>query len=414
MNLKKLPFPLIIGLVSAQKINFIGDLYIGEVMAVVYVIFNIARLQLTKVERSIVIFALIWACAQFVSDIFNKTELTDAIKGIFAPLVFVTTFIFLINYIRNEPQRLPLLLLGFILGGLIHLLIFPTTYFLFNPWKWGLGSSFFGLYIVYFSFFKENKNNFTLFSILMLFFAVSIYYDGRSMAVFPLVSALIYIKFHTNKVSGFSAQISGKFSGLKILLMVLPVLYVVNTAASAFFSSPVVLSNFSSASAAKYRAQATGAYGILLGGRSEILVSGQAFLDKPLLGHGSWAKDKSGYLDAYSILRYQLGYSLREDGQYEDFESELLIPVHSYLMGAFVWAGIFGGLFWIVVLNNVIKIFIRNLNVLPLYFYVGIIGFVWSVFFSPFGASGRWGSAVFLATLFSYSNWLKSKARITV
>jgi hypothetical protein len=408
MNLKKLLFPLIIGLVSAQKINLVGELYLGEIIAVAYVIFNISRLQLSKVERSIVIFALIWACAQFVSDIFNRTELTDALKGVFAPLVFITTFIFLINYIRNKPERLPFLLLGFVLGGLVRLLIFPTPYFLYNPWKWGLGSSLLGLYIIYFSFLAKKKNNIILFMVLMLFFAVSLYFDGRSMAVFPFISALMYIKFHTNKVSSFSTRLSGKFSGLKLLLIALPVLFVVNSAASTFFSSPIVLSNFSSASAAKYRAQATGAYGILLGGRSEILVSGQAFLDKPLLGHGSWAKDKSGYLDEYSILRYRLGYSLREDGQYEDFDSESLIPAHSYLMGAFVWAGLFGGLFWIVVLNNVIKVFIKNINFLPLYFYVGVISFIWAVFFSPFGASGRWGSVIFLAALFSYIDYLNS------
>ncbi|MFZ2122402.1 MAG: hypothetical protein WA012_06050 [Rhodoferax sp.] len=409
MNLKKLSFPLIIGLVSAQKINLVGELYLGEIIAVAYVIFNITRLQLSKVERSFVIFALIWACAQLVSDIFNRTELTDALKGIFAPLVFITTFIFLINYIRNKPERLPFLLLGFVLGGLVRLLIFPTPYFLYNPWKWGLGSSLLGLYIIYFSFLAKKKNNIILFMVLMLFFAVSLYFDGRSMAVFPLISALMYIKFHTNKVSSFSTRLSGKFSGLKILLIVLPVLFVVNAAASAFFSSPMVLSNFSSAAAAKYRAQASGAYGILFGGRSEILVSGQAFLDKPLLGHGSWAKDKSGYLDAHSILRYQLGYSsLREDGQYEDFDSESLIPAHSYLMGAFVWAGLFGGLFWIIVLNNVIKVFIKNINFLPFYFYAGVINFIWAVFFSPFGASGRWGSVIFLAAFFSYIDYLNS------
>jgi hypothetical protein len=53
-------------------------------------------------------------------------------------------------------------------------------------------------------------------------------------------------------------------------------------------------------------------------------------------------------------------------------------------------------------------VFIKNLNFLPLYFYVGVISFIWAVFFSPFGASGRWGASIFLASLFSYVNFLKT------
>ena len=398
----------LIALIATQKVVIGGEIYIGEFFSIVYLIYKYKNLKFSFIEKQFFLFALIFALAQLLSDIVNNVDVGDSIKGVLAPVVFSLTILGFITYFRVNINRMPSFLLGINFGILLGIIFWPDLYAQGNPWKWGLGSTLLGLFIVYFSFFEKKKNNVILFMVLMLFFAVSLYFGGRSMAVFPLISALIYIKFHTNKVSSSSTRLSGKFSGLKILLIVLPFLFVVNAGASAFFSSPMVLSNFSNEAAAKYRAQASGAYGILLGGRSEILVSGQAFLDKPLLGHGSWAKDKSGYLDEYSILRYRLGYSLREDGQIEDSGSGLLIPAHSYLMGAFVWAGLFGGLFWIVVLNNVIKVFIKNLNFLPLYFYVGVISFIWAVFFSPFGASGRWGSVIFLAALFSYIDYLNS------
>ena len=40
-----------------------------------------------------------------------------------------------------------------------------------------------------------------------------------------------------------------------------------------------------------YEQQARGDLGLLIGGRSEILVSIRAIMDSPIIGHGSWAKD---------------------------------------------------------------------------------------------------------------------------
>lgn len=407
MTYKFLWLPFLIGLISAQKLSLIGELYLGEIIAIAYLGYNFRSLRFSIREKTIVLFALLWACAQLVSDLFNSTELIDAAKGILAPIILAYTFISLVNYARDRFERLPSLILGITIGGLIHLLAFPTEYFLYNFWKWGFGSAVLGVFVIYFSFFAKNKSNALLLSASILFLVVSLYFDGRSLAIFPLLSALMYIIYYGKSKSILSKRLSGKWAGIKMAFVVLPALFIINLGASALFSSQAVLSHFSSDAAAKYKTQATGAYGILLGGRSEILVSGQAFLDKPLLGHGSWAKDKTGYLDKYLILRQKLGYSLREDGGIENSGSAVLIPAHSYLLGAFVWAGVFGGLFWLVALNIIIRVFIRNLNHLPFYFYHGIFMFTWNVFFSPFGASSRWDTAVFFAVLFSYSNSLR-------
>ena len=67
-----------------------------------------------------------------------------------------------------------------------------------------------------------------------------------------------------------------------------------------------------------------------------------------------------------------------------------------------MWSGVIGGLFWVVVLSMVFKRFILAAARLPLYFYVGAVGFAWDVLFSPFGASARWSTAVFLAAFLAY------------
>ena len=411
-NFNFLIIPFLIGLIAAQKLNLLGEFYVGEAMAAAYIIVNIKKIRLSNDELKIISLAFLWALVQLVSDLANETYFFDALKGVLAPVVFVISFVFLMTYVKDEFSLLPSLLIGITVGRLVQLLIFPTEYFLFNFWKWGVGGVVIDLFVIYFSFFARRKNDLLLFAFLIVFLGITLYFDSRGMAILPVMATLAYKMYYGKSTSALSRLLSGKFVGFKVLLIALPMLFIVNGVASALFSSEAVLSKFSIATAAKYRTQATGSYGILLGGRSEVLVSAQAFLDRPLIGHGSWAKDRSGYLDRYLILRNKYGYSLSDDGGYEEVGEEVLIPAHSFLMGAMVWAGILGGIFWLVVLNSTLKIFIANLNLFPLYYYVGTIGFVWNIFFSPFGSDARWSTAVFLAAFFSFSNFLKSNARV--
>jgi hypothetical protein len=376
-------------------------------------ILNIPRLRIAKAERTIALFGVLWAIAQLVSDIHNETQMLDAAKGVFAPIVFIGTIVGLARYFKTHFSYFPSFLLGVTLGGLISLLLFPTDYFNFNPWKWGLSSFFLSLIAILFSFFVNRKSKTLLFVVLIILMAVSFSFNSRSMAIFPLIAALAYVSCYNKKESRTRRWLSGRWAATKALLVVLPALMLINVGATALFSSDEFLSKLPGDAASTYKVQATGDFGILIGARSEILISGQALLDKPMLGHGSWAKDRDGYLDKYAVLRHQLGYNTRDDNQYESFSSDL-IPVHSYLMGAFVWAGIFGGLFWLVTLSRVYRAFIATLSYLPYYFYFGMIGFVWDVFFSPFGANARWNASIFLAAFSAYHHYLKANWRVNV
>jgi len=90
--------------------------------------------------------------------------------------------------------------------------------------------------------------------------------------------------------------------------------------------------------------QAHGEYGLIVGGRSEILVSAQAIMDSPILGHGSWAKNEE-YAAMLNYLRESMGYVAQ--GKHESG----LIPTHSHIFGAWVEAGILGAVFWLWILT---------------------------------------------------------------
>lgn len=393
-------FPFLFGIISSQKMNVGGELYVGEVLAFFYIVMKFGNFTLMKFERRLLGFVFIWFFAQLVSDLINETQFLDALKGTLAPLVFGCTTICLLDYFKSNISRLPAFLLGIACGELIRLQFFPTEYYLFNPWKWGLGGAVLSVFVIWFSFYLKRKSIFMLFGALAVFFVISLRFDGRSMAAFPLFAAIAYTFFGTGKQLRAMRFFTGSWGVVRLLGILLPLLLLLNMGASALFSSSFILSRVSKESAEKYSTQAAGAYGLLLGARSEILISTRAFLDKPLLGHGSWAKDKAGYLTNFEGERNRLGYeSLPDD---TELDSNSLITAHSVLMGTLVWAGIFGGMFWIFILYSMTKQFLASMRQLPFYYYVGMVGLTWNILFSPLGASLRWSTAVFLGAFWAY------------
>ena len=135
----------------------------------------------------------------------------------------------------------------------------------------------------------------------------------------------------------------------------------------------------------KYDEQ-SGALGVLVGGRSEVLVSSQAIIDSPILGHGSWAKDFA-YVDLLTDRLSSLGYEI--GGGFSDVG---LIPAHSYLMGSWVWSGFLGGLFWLAILGLALRLlatmYSTRLELAPLLVFSTIL-LLWNIAFSPYGNSER-------------------------
>jgi len=139
----------------------------------------------------------------------------------------------------------------------------------------------------------------------------------------------------------------------------------------------------------------SGEGGLLLGGRSEILASGPAILDSPLLGHGSWARD-STYGAILVDRRADLGYKSFQSGKSDD-----LIPTHSYLFGSWVDAGVMGGVFWLFMLGFTLKTILSASGtepLLPLFAFLGLM-LSWDTLFSPLGTPTRFVAPYFMAAM---------------
>lgn len=393
--------PFIIGMICAQKIVLGGEIYIGEILAVAYLTLNLKKLDIGRGLRQLLLLAFIWAFCQLLSDQINRVDVIDSVKGVGAPLIFMSTLLALCIYMGKDIERMPSFLIGALFGLIPQFIFYPSTYFLSNPWKWGVGLFAVEYFAVYFTFFYQRKRSLYLIFFVVIFAGIGLSNDSRSMAIFPTLAAMIYVLARTRRFGSVLTKFKGRFGVAKLVFTLGSLLLVLNSITTTVFSSDWISQSLPQESAKKFQMQAGGEYGILLGGRNEMLVSIDAFLEKPLLGHGSWAKDNGGYENALLARTYALGYSDRNDL----ISSSDLIPVHSYLMGGLVWAGIAGGLFWLFMMRWLLFIFISNISFLGFYFYNGIVAIMWNIFFSPFGASARWSSAIFIASLYCYVKW---------
>lgn len=236
---------------------------------------------------------------------------------------------------------------------------------------------------------------------MAIFATVCILNSARSLAMLPLFGYAIYLFWRSSYFLRLKRFLTGGISPIRVAIPLLTLAAIANVIFSLIFSMNWVNSYLDESTAAKYKRQATSPVGMLLAGRSETLVSVQAFMDSPIFGHGSWAQDKSGYLAQYATLLYR--YGINDDIQEID---QTLIPAHSFIFGSLVWSGIVGGLFWIFLTYRVMKMYLRNPAAMPIYFHVGLVIYLWNVLFSPFGADGRWPTAIFIASLFAYAGSL--------
>lgn len=394
MNKKNL-YVFLLALALSTKVNFFGEFFIGEIFSIALIPFLILFEKLTKDELSIAMAAILWAIAQFVSDIKNLTPLDLSYKGVLSPVFFVSTFLVLVVYLKRNISHLPWILCGFYSSVFLMSLLNPNQVIRDNLWKWSIGPYVLALLYIYVSFFNLKFNKLIFIVCLALISLLSIKQGARGLAFFGIFPFVLYIFVIRQK----NIHISKK-NLFFYLAIAVSFLYCINfylTDVIIFIGSsfldPVLVDKFSS--------QSKGSLGLIFGGRTELFASFSAFMEQPIFGHGSWARDKMGFTLTMQDMLGNLGYDLG-GMPVQGIDKDRLIPVHSYVMSGFVWAGLFGGMFWFLVLFNVLRSFTGKLFLLPPLFYYLTLLFVWNVFFSPFGSDHRFDTSVYLASFFAF------------
>lgn len=374
------------------EISFIGRIFLAEIILISICIKEILgnkRLKEKKQVSIVLVLALIWLLSQIITDIYMSTPFVDWVRGWAKITFFIIEFYVLSLIFGGSSRKILFFLLGLSSGGIIAYLINPSEYSTLDPWKFGYG---FWLTIILsilpFIFLKRNKIIISIF-ILLILGILNLFNGYRSLGGLCLLSFIICL------ISYY--KIFKKLNKVGIFIIIPLALF----ASFGVYKSLEEGGALGEASQMKYESQSSGDYGLLIGGRSEILVASLAIYNSPFLGYGSWAKDPY-YSSLYKIVKADSGYAV--DGQ--ESESDL-IPTHSYLFGAWVESGIAGAIFWLycfyLTTKAIILMLLQPSLLIPSYVLFFSL-MLWSILFSPFGAETRLIAAVFMCASISMLN----------
>lgn len=352
--------------------NFFGTVYASELVALVSLaIFGARRVLPRTVDaRRIIAGFSIVLLGLLLSDLWNSTPIGDALRGWANPTLAAVNFLFLLALLRRRPDAVLLVLAGISFGNLTSGELQTT------------GSSALSA-----NFVKESVVPTLTPAILVLSFYLA-KVRNRAAGLLFLSSGLMYLALGARS-AGLVLIIAGTlvFLGGRLLRYGLPGLVAITAAILPLtyvaFNTYVnyVLSEGGSGNSAWQVAMMKNPFDPaewIIHGRTDAIVALHAIMDKPLLGHGSWAKDVTG---AYS----ELGAQLR---QVERVSYSDLIRGHSVILTAAVWGGVTSLLgIMIVFIATIRGIYplIKSDSALQPIALALTIDFLWNFLFSPFG-----------------------------
>lgn len=382
----------IIGLLAWFYVNAIGQFYVSEILLIVMapvLWIQRGRALLRNADaRKILGFGAFWFIGQALTDIIRHTPVPDLARGWAGIIVLLICFSSLYLLLGNYIRRIKIFAWGYALGGILSLFVQPSPFFTTYPWEFGFGTpvvllTF--LFIIMVSQGQLKRMRKWLWLILTVG-GLSFFLSARSLGGLTILSGVI-LWLRTSRFA------RGSLVELRVKNLVMTGLLLAGITwglleGYAYLAGRGLLGQ---RARDKFEMQYSGnVLGLVLGGRAEILASSRAILDSPLIGHGSWAKDEQYRLFIYELAK--LGYQVNM-GQLDYYvNSSDLIPAHSHITQAWVWAGLLGAIFWAWILVFVGKVFFE-VNATPneLYPLVIYFGFasVWDILFSPFGALMR-------------------------
>jgi len=386
-------FACFVPMLMFVDLNLVGRLFLSEILLLCMLPLLLVmrgKALLAPLPRKLILFGLAWLLSQIVTDVIMDTPFEDWSRG-WAKIIFLLlNFSAIYLFLNGKEKRFFLFAAGIAAGQILTYFFNPSVFVEDYPWKFGYGLAVTSFFVL------ATQIGFVVFlggrywqSAIILFMGMlNLYFDFRSLGVICLLVG-VFVFVNNSKRIGLG----------KIKLRKLAMLFFIGTVSIYTINS---LYNYGAADGwfgrevkEKYLWQSVGDMGVLLGGRSEILASSQAVIDSPFIGHGSWAKDQK-YIAILQDSLLQHGYAFAWMGESD------LIPSHSYIMGAWVEAGIGGAIFWfwcvLLAARALVATYGSNMVLTPLIAFVAF-GLLWNIPFSPFGAQGRLNAAYDLSLM---------------
>lgn len=356
------------------------------------------KLRITvPLAKKLLIFCSLWLLSQIVTDFVRHTAFGDFARGWSNIGFTLVNFSVIFTLVYGRPRRIVLYGWGLVVGSLLTYFINPSDYAIKYPWKFGFSFPV-SLAVLLIASRKDVRGNWPV----LLTVAVgmlNVFLGSRSAGAICIASGvyLQVIRFLRRRGIVNYHLTLGKLVVIVIMTLIAGTgIYVTYI----YAASTGVLGE---EALQKYELQSSGKYGILLGGRSELLAAAPAIIDSPILGHGSWAKNPAYILaerQALAVMGYQDTAALAP----EELE-EGIIPTHSYVLGAWVDGGILGAIFWVWVWGLIAKMLLRSYPgsvLIPPAVPWFAFQLLWNIPFSPYGGGERIVTPFYLVVLIGY------------
>lgn len=380
---------LLYPLTMLVEFDLVGQLYLIDLLGLpllgLLLVRPDAQARLRQIAPAVMLLAL-WLASAIVTDLIRATPPADFLRGWGRTGFFALQILVLWLWLPRRQAYFASFAIGL---GIAAIFSVPEEFASFE-WKFGYdrAASLVTLGLAYFAVRKAPRLGVAV-PLVMIGIALFLLLQSARSAfgiafVAAVIAALVLVK---DRMSGRRGRLGGG-----ALLALVGLAGAAAMGAFSLYGSAVEDGLLGRAALEKYREQTGGEVPLILGGRTESLVSIQAIADSPIIGHGSWARDKR-YADMFYAARVRLGLPMENPlAQRSD-----LIPTHSHLFGAWVEAGLAGGIFWIWVIGTIVMAVLALFRggrtaLAPLACYAAT-ALLWSTLFSPSGATERFFDA---------------------
>lgn len=338
----------------------------------------------------------LWILGALFSDWYNETETYQIIRGFSVPTAVFATVVCVHNFLRRDIRNYKWILLGVACSHVISTFVFQRGTAGDLAAEGDMAGAIEAV-VGYKLFWANLIHRWILLPVQTLYLKTPVVLSLLCLMVSSVAAAMSGGRsaFLVGVASLFLVLYSRRNAKLMLsirrhLVLMFCVLAVIGVCVKSAYEYAATHGMLSEVDVKKYEhqtGQGNNALRMLMSGRGEFFIGLIAALDKPVIGHGSWARDEGGY-----VIDFMEKYGSEDDvkilKQSQIQYGVKFISSHSHIICYWLWHGIFGLLFWCYIIFLAIRTFTKYLHVVPEMFgYWAIIlpDFFWHVFFSPFG-----------------------------
>ncbi len=389
----------LIGTLQRTYVQLVGQLPIAELLHIVVgPLLAMSRTDVFRVRgaKTTLFLGSCWFGSLILSDFLNGTVPDDFLRGWANVFMILLAFVAWMALAAREPSKVAMFYLaGLCIAGAVAVVRGQTRAEVGGEWwdtsvrLWANPLTILGMWWVY-----RFRPSLSM-AIALGYGLASIAFGSRSNGLLFLMTAALMFASRAVARNQYAVNRAQILRGALIAVPVLAVMFCTYV----FLGTRGVLGANAQAQLVTLR-QPYNPFHVILSSRPEGLAGLRAIIDRPLFGHGSWARNAR-----YTRFQGDLIESISKPGVTVNIrvkEANPMIPAHSVVLASWIWGGLAGGLFWIFQMYLFFQLMVfffkrPHLPVAPLALYAGL-SVAWNVPFSAFGFA-RLAWPIYLAVL---------------